>query len=874
MVTLWLVLSAQALGQDEPAPEEVGDTGVEQLPIIEGPAILEYVEAPYPDEAQELELEATVLLYVELDETGAVISVEVPEPVGHGFDEAAKAAVEQMSFSPARTEVGPVPVIFEFAYGFEFTPEPEPEPVEAPVNFEGRLRQMGTREPVEGARVTIVDTDLVALTDEQGRWQLRGVPLGEQAVKVFHPDHTSLDTTLTFTEGEVTEVELWLRSLSYRANESVGVYRREKQEVTRRTITVEEIKRIPGTFGDPVKVIQTLPGAARSPFGTGLPIIRGSSPQDSGVYVDGIRIPLIFHLTGTTSVINQDLVESVDYLPGGYGVQFGRALAGTIDIKTKKRFEENKLTWGTDVLDTQLFYGGTLDKDKKHGIAVGARRSYIDAFIPLFVNEDDLFTIRPVYADWQAKYTFQDLGPDEEASVFYYGFIDTLSVSTPDSTAQGSDQDTQGDLSTEYSTHRVMARYQRRVNDQLLASVTPSLGYDYTDFGLGNAFRLANWNTTLQLRSRLEWTPAPWIEVIPGTDFIFGYWKFEFSSPLQISALGDPLAEREDVYLSGDGTVYSPDAYVRVNLRPLADRDRWLIVAGLRAQSVIYQYGSWAEVSGQDAYAMFALDPRLATRLQLVEGLTLKASTGLYQQPPQPFQSLGTGTSTTLNYERSWQSTFGAELQLTQAISWDVEVYYRWLDNLVGINNSFDGFGSSAFQNQGFGRVYGLETILRHNPTNRLFGWVSYTLSRAERKDREDEDWYLFQYDQTHILTALAGYDLPWDFGISFQVQYVTGSPTTYYVNGTWEVDANDYDPAFSGGYRDERLPDFFQTSLRLDKLFTFKFWQLELYAEAINAVRGVNPEFTVYNYDYTDYAYVEGLPFIPNVGLEAKFRL
>ena len=64
------------------------------------------------------------------------------------------------------------------------------------------------------------------------------------------------------------------------------------------------------------------------------------------------------------------------------------------------------------------------------------------------------------------------------------------------------------------------------------------------------------------------------------------------------------------------------------------------------------------------------------------------------------------------------------------------------------------------------------------------------------------------------------------------------------------------------------RLPPFFQTSLRADKLITFRRWQLETYVDLINVVRGVNPEFELYNYDYTDFAYVRGFPFVPNLGL------
>ena len=86
-----------------------------------------------------------------------------------------------------------------------------------------------------------------------------------------------------------------------------------------------------------------------------------------------------------------------------------------------------------------------------------------------------------------------------------------------------------------------------------------------------------------------------------------------------------------------------------------------------------------------------------------------------------------------------------------------------------------------------------------------------------------------------------------------------------------YDADSDFYQGFRVGGYNDERMPPFFQTSLRFDKLWTFKRWQLETYVDLLNAVRGVNPEFTVYNYDYSEFAYVRGLPFIPNVGVEVK---
>ena len=875
LVVLLLSPALAQQGEEPPPTDEV----VEELPIVVGPQIVAYVEAAYPEAAKAEALEGTVLLLIELDAAGAVVSVEVSQPAGHGFDEAAVAAVQQMSFSPAETEEGPVPVVFEFAYGFTYQPEelPVEEAAPPPVNFDGDIREMGTRRPIPDVRVVV--GDLVAITDAEGRFEMAGVPTGLQKIRLLGQGYVENDVALEVVEGEVTSARLWMRSEVYRANEAVGLYAREKQEVTRRTISIEEVRRVPGTFGDPVRVVQTLPGAARSPFGTGFLIIRGSNPEDSGVYIDGIRIPIIYHLTGTTSVLSPDLIASVDYLPGGFGVQYGRSMGGVIDVKTRTEFDKGRFIAGADILDAQVYWEGRLGPGREeegggHGLAVGARRSYIDAFIPVFTAGSS-FRIKPRYWDYQVKWVAPKGDADSETSAFVYGFNDLLALGTPDDFAQGSDQDTQGDLHTIYASHRALMRFTRSLSETVRLDVTPSIGIDYSELALGDEFALDSTNIIYELRAELPWQPTPAFELVPGMDFIGGVWTFDFRSPLSFTDIDDPLAERDPVSFDGNGTAWGPDFYLKANLHPLADYDRWLVTPGIRYNLTALTYAGG--VTGDEDIAPWvkgSFDPRLATRFALTDKIDLKGSSGVYHQPPQPQESVGVGTTLNLGYERSWATSVGFEQRIGPAIQWDIDLFYKAMDELIVFDESWTGFGDEIFTNDGSGRAYGLEVMARHNPTGNFFGWISYTLSRSERRDSPDGDWYPFDFDQRHILSAQAGYDLPRDFGVSAQVQFVTGNPTTPYNAGIYDVDGALYNPFQLGGWNGERLPAFFQSSVRFDKLWTFKGWQLETYADFLNVVRGVNPEFTIYNYDYSDYAYVRGLPFIPNVGLEVKFFL
>ena len=863
-----------AQGADAPESEPTAEPGDDD--IIEGPRILEYIEAPYPPDAEAQGIEAEVRLLVTLDEAGEIEEVELLAPVGDGFDEAALDAVRQMRFSPALTPAGPVGVAFEFIYAFTLTDDPEAEAAPPPVNLTGRLRQMGTRKPVEGATIVLEGADLSTTSDEEGRFELAGAPSGDAKLRVLHPEHVTLTEDVSITEGERTDVDLWLRAMSYRDNEAVGYYERERTEVTRHTLNIEDVKRIPGTFGDPVKVIQTLPGAARSPFGTGLLIIRGSNPEDSAVYVDGIRLPIIFHLTGTTSVLQPDVVEAVDYLPGGYGVQYGRSMGGVVDIRTKERITEDKLVWGTDILDTQLYYQGNVGKKKGTGIVAGARRSYIDAFIPLFTRNLD-FSIRPVYWDYQLK-LMPTLGDGKnKLNFFLYGTYDSIRVATPPDVAQGSDPATQGDLRTVYQSHRLVASYTHTFSDALSFKFQPSIGVDLLRFGLGQEFGLDSTNLIPQIRAELPWQATDWLEVTPGLDFIGGPYAFNFRSAVSFADLDDPLAERTPVGFDGRGWAFSPDPWLRFSIRPLKDRSRWLITPGVRGNFVTYTFAGGITLGQQlQPSTTMSVDPRLATRFRIYgddeKSGTLKASSGLYHQPPQPFQSFGIGTSARMLAQRSFNSSIGFEQRISRAFRWDVDVFYRWMDDLVAFNSEFSGAFTQPFTNSGQGRVGGFELILRHDRTGRFFGWISYTFSRSFRRDNEDAPWFPFDFDQPHIFSAQGGVDLPFDIGISLQIQAVSGNPDTRFNAGIYDVDGNFYNAFRIGAGNAERLPPFVQTSFRIDRRWTFRKWQLDTYLDLINAIRGINPEATVYNYDYSQAALVRGLPFIPNLGFEVRF--
>ena len=874
---LLALMGVPALAQDaDPAATE------EPLPLIKLPELVEFVEAPYPPEAQEQGLEGEVLLLIVIDEEGAVTEASVLAPIGHGFDEAAIEAVRQMRFSPAEDELGPVPVEIEFAYGFSMEGkevEPEPEEIEAPVNFDGIVQEMGTRRLLPEMAVSVDDGTWGTTTDDEGRFELRGLTPGSHQVRISRPGWIAKEISVVIVEGEVTELSAWIRNESYTPDSAIGVYRREKEEITRRTVTVEEIRRVPGSFGDPVRVVQSLPGAARSPFGTGLLIIRGSNPEDTGVYVEGIRIPFIYHLGGYVSVINPDLIESVDYLPGGYGPQYGRSMGGVIDVSIKEEApERHRVVWSTDLLDSGGLYEGRLGDEDQHHVGVAARRSYIDLVLRPFSDAFNGYYVAPKWSDYQLRYHYA--GWDRtKVTALVFGFADSLLVQTPDDVAQGTDQDFQGDIATDFGTHRALVKIETQLTDTWSLKVIPSMGYDYSFLGFGGDLTVQLDQYLPELRAEAPWQPSEKFELVPGLDFIWGYGKFDVKFPFDPdSFVGDydPLAEREDWGYTGDAWAWGPDPYIKAKIRPFDDTDRLLLGPGFRAShvTVVDQYSAWG------------FDPRFNFRLRVLPGGYLKAATGIYTQPPQPQEGYNIEGDVGIGFERAWSSAVGWDQELGQGWgSFDIEGFYKRMYDLLVLNPDLEDFTTdAAWVNEGIGRVYGMEIMARKEHVGNFFGWVSYTLSKSERFDYPEreidadespwdaaagEGWYLFEADQTHILVAVAGYDLPWDVGVSGRFQYTTGNPYTEYAGGVYDIDQDFYTPYQSTEYNAQRLPPYVALDLRVDKRFVFKRGTLLTYVYFLNAYRGDNPEFVLYNYDYTESRYVRSLPFIPSPGFE-----
>jgi hypothetical protein len=283
-----------------------------------------------------------------------------------------------------------------------------------------------------------------------------------------------------------------------------------------------------------------------------------------------------------------------------------------------------------------------------------------------------------------------------------------------------------------------------------------------------------------------------------------------------------------------------------------------LIVPGIRAESYIYSEQTRTDRS---------FNPRLGIRFDLSDRVTLKGGAGINHGPAQQGEPTSEFGNPDIRARKSVQTSLGGEVRMTPEITGSLEGFYNRLSHLP----ESTGSGPPFLNNDGIGRTYGLELLVRHSLSKRLFGWVAYTLSRSERLNHPGDNWRLFTQDQTHILTAIASYKLPHNWQIGARFRYATGNNITPMIDGRRNDNLDVFAPIF-GAVNSERLPSFNQLDIRIDKIWVYDLWNLDLFLDIQNAYNRQSVEGVTYSYNYQQRQYFKGLPILPIIGLKGSF--
>lgn len=832
--------------------------------LTKPPELLEFVQAPYPPEAEGQRLEGDVGLLVDIDEHGAVTRVEVVEPAGHGFDEAAVEAVKQFRFSPAEIDGAPAAVRLGYRYSFVLAPEePTREERISVVNLRGTVLVRGTREPLANAIVSVAGGEFGATTDEQGHFEIADVPLGRHPVSVMASGFETFETEEEIVEGKVTEVTYYARKSLYSQYQTVVRGKRERKEVAQIQLQQEEIRLIPGTQGDALKVVQNLPGVARAPYGFGLLAVRGGKPNDTRVFLDGVWVPLLFHFGGLTSVFNADLVNDIAFQPGNFSARNGRATAGVVEAETRQASQKGYHGYvNLNVVDATALVEGPLTDDLS--FAISARRSHVDQALKL-VLPDDIgfnFIVAPVYWDYQAKLDYAPRGR-HRYELMLFGSSDDAQLLLDNPALI--DPEGRGEIGFGIQFHRLVGRMESRLAPSLRHRAMASAGVDLVTSSVGQDIGTWNRNWVGQFRNALTWEALPSLSLEAGTDNFIGWVDYEYTAPPfpAPNAIPDPIVSRQLVTERNGVFLFEPALYLEAVWKPFSGTR---LIPGVR-----FDY--------ERTLGYFTVDPRLSVFQQLGASTLLKGGIGIYQQPPdfrlgQWTQKVG---NPYLGPERALHTMVGVEQQITEAIGLDVQLYYKRLTNLAQQSSGTvvrDGVEVPERWNNGaMGRSYGVEILLRHALTRNFFGWIAYGLARSEMLDvySRDGGYRPFALDQPHNLVVVASYKWPLDWITGLRFRYSSGALRTPVQGSLYDSDADAYFP-IPGSPFAERGPAFMQLDLRVDKRLVFDDWMLSVYLDIQNVTNYGNVESVLYNYDFSRTRNLQGLPIVPSLGVKGEF--
>jgi hypothetical protein len=584
---------------------------------------------------------------------------------------------------------------------------------------------------------------------------------------------------------------------------------------------------MPGAFGDPFRAIEALPGV--TPLVSGIPYfyIRGAPPNDNGFFVDGIRVPLLFHVGIGEGVIHPGLLDHVDFYPGAPPASFGGYAGGIIAGQTR---EPSAVAHGQ--ANVRLFDAGALVEtpfgaDDRGSVLVAGRYGYPGPILSALVS-----SVKLGYWDYQGRATWR-LGPKDSVGVFAFGSHDYLG-SVPQRPGTSSNQVVE-QIGSDF--HRLDLRYDHVLGGGHLR-VAGTLGYDLQG-GAGESDGAPPSTITdrsAALRVELDEKVWPSVRIRGGLDARIDDYTFHQGTlpPDDSGYIPPPFPASADP----PPTNVSGGAYVDVVWRPAP---RLEVVPGIRG-GIFESDRAGANGGARARTTVPAIDPRLAARVSLTPRVALISTVGVsHQYPalrvgpvPGLLMSIPGFPPGDTELQRTVQASQGVEVLLPGDITLTATGFLSLFSGMTDLTANCIQIMPPTTPAQPDpnapppppppfvcpddqpvdGRAYGGELLLRRPLSKRLSGWLSYTLSRSTREAHFVTSSggtaaanVPSEFDRTHVLNAIVGYDLGrrWRAGARFV--FYTGAPYS-------DLSGNVPVPP----YNNHRGPPLYRVDVRVEK--------------------------------------------------------
>ena len=724
----------------------------------------------------------------------------------------------------------------------------------------GQIFEKGSKNTVPTAEIILLKTKFHAWSGLDGRFVIENIPPGDyQLTAVGGGFVASAPYGVRVMAGQTVALKILLEKPFFQGDEIVVKGTRVKS-VGQQGLTREELKKIPGSFDDPLRGLQALPGVA-SPgdFATTF-LLRGSGDYDNTILIDGVPIDLPFHLGGLVSTIHPDAIKSADLYSGGFGPEYGDAVGGVMTVATR---EPRRDRVAADLDFNPILPSGIVDVPLpgSGGLFLAARRSYFD----LLIHHIGGLTVVPVFQDGIAKVSY-DLSDRGVLSFTALGATDGFAFSSGDQGNGGNDGGQSSSFFKRYSREAVQWKWfwtdavksdvvVYHGNDSLSSTDVEFAGNsNQNNFGPPNppnANQVNDAGATTSLwgaraEADVEWTP--WMKTIVGGDY----------QDSQVSGVGffqnyvDALNQSAGVNISNEslnGTFQTLGEFADQKFRVL--EPLWISLGGRLDQRVENLEQSNVGVTTFTASGRRTethTSPRVSFELAVGDATKVRGSWGKYYQWPSldtpPFDVMTNGN---LRAEWAYHYVLGVEHDFPSGLFARVEGFHKDMSNLIvdpapnPTNTNQHDFivGQPSLKNSGSGYANGAEFFVRKKLGGRFVGWTSYTYEVSRERLTPNGPLVPVPYDQNNILTVLGAYQFSrrWEFSAKWNSH--TGNPYTPLEsvanNGMGQLTSN------YGPYDSARLPSYQRLDLRLTKTVEYKSWTVSYYFDIINATNHKN---------------------------------
>lgn len=747
----------------------------------------------------------------------------------------------------------------------------------------GTVRSARTGETLINASVKVLNSDEGVSSNEYGFYSIT-LKDGEYEIEYSAIGYETVIEKITLQSNIVRNIELPdeiknLETVSVTANTRGRTISGTQMGVER--LSTNEIKTIPMLLGerDILKAIQLLPGIKQAGDGNSGFYVRGGGSDQNLILLDEAQVYNASHLLGFFSTFNSDAIKDITVYKGGMPAQYGGRLSSVLDVKMNEGNNQDfELSGGIGLISAKLNAEGPIQKGRSSFLLSG-RRTYADLFIPLS-SDTSIRDNRLYFYDYNAKINYK---LSERDNIYLSGYMgrDHLKLGQQ--------------FGMDWGNITGTLRWNHIFNSKLFSNT--SLIFSDFDYNIrinnsSNDLSIFSEIRDINLKHEFQWYTSGKHTLRFGLNSIYHTIK-----PGEVTSSGE--TSYNDFYLqkryAWENAIFATDTW---RMLP------WLNVTyGLRLSSfAVLGPGDFYEIDGdgnitdtltykkgQLVKNYINLEPRLAVSFILNPTTSIKAS---YVRNVQNLHLIA-NSITSAPTDKWIASTNIVKPEIADLVSlgwyknfagnryeFTTEVYYKKMYNQIDYRDGAEVFTNDAIETQllfGIGRAYGWELFLKKK-TGKTTGWISYTLSKTERKINgiNDGAWYNARQDRTHDIALVVNHQLNRHWNLAANWIFYTGDAVTY-PSGKYIIDNQ---VVFYYTKRNaDRMPNYHRLDLGATwVLKDKKKFRSELAFSLYNAYGRENPYMITFRQNEDDPTKTEAVKtslfkFVPSISYNFKLK-